>query len=114
MEQHPEGGVACLGSWLAGFQRLVGLVIRASVPNVTRGQALETAYGHAQGIKLWRANPMSGSGMKKDRQAQGGARRQEVLKNLEAQGGQVRQAWPQARCPEWEYAVGDWTSREVP
>jgi hypothetical protein len=37
---------------------------RDEVSNVMRGEALETAYGCVGGAKLWRANPMSGSGMK--------------------------------------------------
>jgi hypothetical protein len=32
--------------------------------NGMMGEALETGYGHIGGVKLWRANPMSGSGMK--------------------------------------------------
>ena len=33
-------------------------------PNVKRVRALETAYGFAGGRKLWRVNPMGGTGMK--------------------------------------------------
>ena len=40
---------------------VVGLSGRA---NGMMGQALETGYGCIRGAKLWRANPMSGSGMK--------------------------------------------------
>jgi hypothetical protein len=45
-----------------------------------RVRALETAYGFARGRKLWRANPMGGTGMKQGREARGGRRRQEVEK----------------------------------
>jgi hypothetical protein len=34
------------------------------VSNVMRVEALETVYGCVGGAKLWRANPMSGFGMK--------------------------------------------------
>jgi hypothetical protein len=40
--------------------------------NVKKAQAPETANGCTRGGKLWRANPMSGSGMKQGQQARGG------------------------------------------
>jgi hypothetical protein len=40
--------------------------------NVRKAQTPETANGCTRGGKLWRANPMSGSGMKQGQQARGG------------------------------------------
>jgi len=39
------------------------MVCRSRV-NVKRGTALETVNGYVRGEKLWRADPVSGSGMK--------------------------------------------------
>jgi hypothetical protein len=45
-------------------EKLVFLENSSEYLNVMRARALETAYSCARGVKLCRANPMSGSGMK--------------------------------------------------
>jgi len=82
--------------------------------NGKRATVPETATACPRGTKLWRANPRSGSGMKEDRQALGGWKRQEVAKTWRRRRSGLDNPTIFSRCLEQEDAEGEETSREEP